>query len=597
MSDDRVCGKFEVLNPEKSVPEQRPQRQLSAILAADVAGYSRLIGLDEEGTLARLKELRRTLIDPNISEHRGRIVKTMGDGLLVQFASVVDAVRCAAEIQRLVTEQQTGTAGDQRINFRIGINLGDIVIDGDDIHGDGVNVAARLEALAEPGGICVTSIVHDQVRDKVGIDFADAGDQQLKNIARPVRVYKAKISVVLERDTPVPIQSDKPSIAVLPFVNMSGDPDQLYFSDGVTEDIITELSRFRLLNVIARNSSFRFRGGDVDVIRVGRELGAQYVLEGSIRKVGRKIRITAQLIDASTGGHLWAERYDRDEEEVFAVQDQVVSTIVGTLAGQLEAAHVAGARRKPPTSLAAYDCVLRADALPFSDPAARAEARRLAERAIELDPTYSRAYAQLCISYHLEWAHDFSGSNESLEKAFSLAQRAVMLDESDISAVGNLGWVHMQRRSYDLAEFYLTRALALNPNKPTIIAAVGILYGFLGKTEEGIAYFKRAKIVDPHFNPTWYWPQLGIIHFIARNYDEAVALLVRASTMQDWVHCYLAACYALTNRKEDAARHAKQALSQAPSLTATVFVEKEPFKSASDRERLLQGLRMAGLPD
>jgi adenylate cyclase len=576
---------------------ERVQRQLSAILAADIAGYSRLIGLDEEGTLARLKALRRSLIDPKIAEHRGRIVKTMGDGLLVQFGSVVDAVRCAVDIQHQMAEQNAGTAEDRRIEFRIGVNVGDIVVDGDDIHGDGVNVTARLEGLSQPGGICVSQSVHDQVRDKLDLTLEDIGEQQLKNIARPVRVYRVQLEQAAAR--PPPLSSSlpsRPSIAVLPFVNMSGDPNQQYFSDGITEDIITELSRFRSLNIIARNASFRFRGESVDVIRIGRELGAQYVLEGSIRRLGRKIRITAQLIDASTGGHVWAERFDRDEEEIFAVQDQVVSTIVGTLAGQLEAAGVAKARRKPPTSLAAYDCVLRADALPFSDPVARAEAQRLAERAIELDPSYGRAYAQLSMSYHVEWDHDFTGSNEVLEKAFSLAQRAFMLDESDSAVVANLAWVHMLRHSHDLAEHYFKRALALNPNKPTTITALGVLYGFLGRMDEGIACFKQAKTIDPYYNPTWYWPRLGVIYFIAQNYDEAIAHLLRPPTLREWAHCYLAACYALTNRMEDAARHARQALSKAPDLSAAVFAEKEPFAAPSYRDRLLQALRKAGLP-
>jgi adenylate cyclase len=306
--------------------------------------------LNEEGTLARSKELRRSIVDPKIAEHRGRILKTMGDGLLVQFGSVVDAVRCAADIQRFMIEQQAGTAGDQRIEFRMGINVGDIVIDGDDIHGDGVNVAARLEVLSEPGGVCVSASVHDQVRDKLDWSFEDTGEQQLKNIARPVRVYRIRGTPRVAIQTP---KGDKPSIAVLPFTNISGDPEQAYFSDGITEDILTELSRFRVLSVIARNSSFRFRGEDVDVVRVGRELGVQYVLEGNVRKMSHNIRITAQLIDASTGHHLWAERFDRAEDEIFAVQDKVVSTIVGTLIRRLQAAGVEKALRKPPQSLAA----------------------------------------------------------------------------------------------------------------------------------------------------------------------------------------------------------------------------------------------------
>jgi TolB-like protein/class 3 adenylate cyclase len=303
------------------VAEQRAQRQLSAILAADVAGYSRLIGLDEEGTIARVKELRSTLIEPKINEHRGRIVKTMGDGLLVQFGSVIDAVRCAVEVQREIAKQHGETDEDQRIEFRMGINVGDIVIDGDDIYGDGVNIAARLEGLADPGGICISPGVYDQVRDKLDLSFEDTGEHELKNIARPMRVYRITGAprVTIPASTGA---TDKPSIAVLPFINMSGDPGQQYFSDGITEDILTELSRFRALSVIARNSSFRFRGEDVDVVRVGRELKVQYVLEGSVRKIGNKLRITAQLIDATSGSHVWADRFDRTQDEIFAVQDE-----------------------------------------------------------------------------------------------------------------------------------------------------------------------------------------------------------------------------------------------------------------------------------
>jgi adenylate cyclase len=576
--------------------EQRPQRQLSAILAADVAGYSRLIGLDEEGTLARLKELRQTMIDPKISEHRGRIVKTMGDGLLVQFASAVDAVRCAVDIQRQMSEQHAETVQDQRIEFRMGINVGDIVIDGDDIHGDGVNVAARLEGLAEPGGICVSAGVHDQVRDKLDLAFDDTGEHQLKNIARPVRVYRItgapRVAIPAAKAA-----TDKPSIAVLPFTNMSGDPEQTYFSDGITEDILTELSRFRPLSVIARNSSFRFRGSDVDVVRIGRELNVQYVLEGSVRKIGSKIRITAQLIDATTGSHVWADRFDRTQEEIFTVQDQVVSRIVGTLAGRLQAADIEKALRKPPASLAAYDCVLRADALPSGNRGAQAEARRLAEKAIELDPSYGRAHMQLAVSYCEEWANDYSGSDTALDQACSLANRAIALDDNDSNSFSILGWFHVLRRAYDLAEHCFQKSIALNPNRPGVMPKLGLLYGYIGRPEEGIAYYKQAKLIDQYYEPTWYWPALGSLHFAAGRYEEAIAHLSRSPTMPHWVHGYLAACFALTEQSDQAARHAAEALRLAPDFSAIQFLKKEPFKHSADQNRLLDALRKAGLPE
>jgi adenylate cyclase len=578
------------------VAEQRPQRQLSAILAADVAGYSRLIGLDEEGTLARLKELRRSLIDPMISEHRGRIVKTMGDGLLVQFASAVDAVRCAVDTLRQLAERNAEVDEVQRLEFRFGVNVGDIVIDGDDIHGDGVNVAARLEGLSEPGGICVSSVVYEYVRDKLDVAFDDAGEQQLKNIARPVRVYKAKVRVGSERNEPAPARSDKPSIAVLPFVNMSGDPEQQYFSDGITEDILTELSRFRPLSIIARNSSFRFRGEDVDVVRVGRELNVQYVLEGSVRKIGDKLRITAQLIDTTAGSHVWADRFDRSQDEIFAVQDEVVRMIVGTLAGRLQAAGVEKALRKPPASLAAYDCVLRADALPFGTSETRAEGRRLSERAIELDPTYGRAYTQLAVSYYLEWQSDYGGSDAALDQAYSLASRGVALDGNDSNAHTFLGVVHMMRRSYDLAEHCYQKAIALNPNRPVVRATLGMLYGYLGRPDEGIACYKQAKLIDQFYDPTWYWSFLGVLHFLAGRYDEAIVHLSRSPTMPPWVHAYLAACHAHRNQNDEARHHAAETLRLAPNFTAVEFLKKEPFKQAADRDCLIEGLRKAGLP-
>ena len=389
------------------------RRRLAAVLAADVVGYSRLMEQDESDTLARLKAWRKEVLEPLVAQHQGRIFKFTGDGVLVEFGSAVNAVQCAINLQHGMAAANADIAEARHMVLRIGVNLGDVMVEGDDLYGDGINIAARLEGIAEPGSVAVSGTVFDYVKNKIKVGFEDLGTQTLKNIAEPVRIYRItgtpRVAVPASKGA-----TDKPSIAVLPFTNMSGDPEQAYFSDGITEDILTELSRFRALSVIARNSSFRFRGEDVDVVRVGRELNVQYVLEGSVRKMGNKIRITAQLIDAITGSHVWADRFDRTQDEIFAVQDQVVRTIVGTLAGRLQAADVEKALRKPPASLAAYDCVLRADALPFGNPEARAEVRRLSERAIELDPTYGRAYAQLAISYYLEWVNDYSGSDAAL---------------------------------------------------------------------------------------------------------------------------------------------------------------------------------------
>src|ERR1700737_4092448 len=360
-------SKGSMLPPEpgeiRAMVEARVQRRLAAILAADVAGYSRLMGVDEEGTLAALKELRRELADPKIKEHRGRIVKTTGDGLLVEFASVVDAMRCAVEVQHEMAERNAGVPEERRIQFRIGINLGDIIKDGRDIYGDGVNVAARLEALAEPGGICVNRVVRDQVRDKLDFAFEDAGEQRVKNIARPLRVYHVRPGQIADEEmsaaqSPLALP-DKPSLAVLPFTNMSGDPEQEFVSDGIAEDVITALSRHPSLFVIARNSSFTYKGRAVDVKQVGRELGARYVLEGSVRKAATRVRITGQLVDTPTGAHLWAVRFDGGLGDIFDLQDQVTESVVGAIAPVVEKAEIERDKRKPTESLAAYALNLR----------------------------------------------------------------------------------------------------------------------------------------------------------------------------------------------------------------------------------------------
>lgn len=579
----------------RDMAEPRPQRQLSAILAADVAGYSRLIGLDEEGTLARLKELRRTLIDPQIKEHRGRIVKTMGDGLLVQFASAVDAVRCAVDVQNKISEPDATVTDDRRIKFRVGINVGDVVVDGDDIYGEGVNVAARLEGLAELGGIWVSGAVHDQVRDKLDLAFEDMGEQRLKNIARPLRVYRVKMLAISEGTSPPP--SAKPSIAVLPFLNMSGDPEQQYFSDGITEDIITELARFRPLSVVARNASFRFRGDHIDVVRAGRELGARYILEGSVRKLGNKVRITAQLIDANTGTHIWANKFDRTQEDLFAVQDQVVGTIVGTLAGRVRAVDIERAALKPPASLAAYDYVLRASALPFIDRGAIAEVRKLSERAIDLDPSYARAYAQLSISYCMEWFRDFSTSEMVINKAYELANHAVALDENDGSAYALLGWICMLRRSFDKAELLYRRSMELNPNQSDLLTGLGLLYGYMGRPDEGLAFFRQAKEIDPYFEPSSFWMEVGILHFMARRYEEAIINIKRSQNIVDAGHTYLAASYALLGQVGEARAHAAEAVRLAPELTIARFVARDPYKNKVDFDHLVDAMRKAGLPE
>jgi adenylate cyclase len=415
------------------VVEQRVERKLSAILAVDVAGYSRLVGADEEGTLARLKALRRVLVDPKIDEHRGRIVKTTGDGILAQFASVVDALRCAVEIQRGMTKQNAEMPEDRRIEVRMGINVGDIIIDGDDIYGDGVNIAARLEGLSEPGGICVSLSVRDQVRDKLDLVFDDAGEHQLKNIAWPIRVYRVRLRGGAAALRPALVLPDRPSIAVLPFENMSGDAEQDYFADGMVEEIITALSRMRWLFVIARNSSFTYKGRAVDVKQVGRELGVRYVLEGSVRKAGSRVRITGQLIDTSTGAHLWAERFDGGMEDIFVLQDQVTASVVGAIGPKLEQAEIERAKRKPTASLDAYDYYLRGMAC-FHQWTREANSEALSHfhQAIELDPNFASAYGLAARCYATRkaggWVTDRA---RDIAEAERLARRAVELGKDD----------------------------------------------------------------------------------------------------------------------------------------------------------------------
>src|ERR1700732_2866965 len=382
-------------------------RRLAAILAADVSGYSRLMGADEEGTLERLKALRRELLDPKITEYHGRIVKTTGDGMLVEFASVVDAVRCAVAVQQAMPERDTDVAADNRIELRIGINLGDVIVEGDDLYGDGVNIAARIEALADPGGVFISNTVHDHVRDRLPFVFEDLGEQQVKNLTRPVRVYRVRDAAAVKAAPPPALPlPDKPSIAVLPFANMSGDPEQEYFADGMVEEIITALSRIRWLFVVARNSTFTYKGQAVDVKRVGRELSVRYVLEGSVRKAGRQVRITGQLIDAITGTHLWAGRFDGSLEDVFELQDKVAVSVAGVIEPALQAAEMRRSAARPTADLSAYDLYLRALAIFFPITKERVfEALGLLEQAIAIDRHYGPAlgWAALC---HLRLVSD-----------------------------------------------------------------------------------------------------------------------------------------------------------------------------------------------
>jgi adenylate cyclase len=571
------------------------QRRLAAILAADVVGYSRLMEQDEAGTLAALKERRKAILDPLMAVHRGRIVKVMGDGVLVEFSSAVNAVACAVELQKRMAAANDGLPEERRILLRVGINLGDVLVEGGDLYGDGVNVAARLEGLADPGGICVSAKVHDEVCRKLDVLFDDAGEQTLKNMAEPLRIYRTggeRGRGPATRQAPLP---EKPAVAVLPFVNMSGDPDQEYFSDGITEDIITELSRFRSLQVIARNSAFSFKGKAAKVQEIARELAVGYVVEGSVRRAGTRIRVTAQLIEAEGGTHLWAERYERPAEEIFAIQDEVVRT-AATLAGRLQAARVEGLRRRPTASLSAYECVLRGNSLPVDDPASGAVRRQLFEKAITLDPDYALAHAQLAMSHAFRWQVEMSGASEDLDRAFELAMRAVSLDPQEIVCHSALAYVQLCHQHPDEAEFHARKALALNPNRPNGLAQLGFILARVGQADDAVALITDAMRLDPH-HPTWYWMELGVAHFVARRYAEAVAAMRhRASRAYFW-QTYLAASYAQLGEEDAMRSAAAEIMRLRPDFSVAVYTPYELFKLDADREHLASSLRKAGLPE
>ncbi len=583
------------------------ERRLAAIMASDVVGYSRLIKADEESTITALKALRADLIDPKIAEHHGRIVKLMGDGMLAEFASVVDAVRAAVETQTAVAEHNAGLPEDKRIAFRVGINLGDVVIDGNDIHGDGVNVAARLEGMAEPGGVCISGMVYDGVRDRIDVPFEDMGEQEVKNIDRPVQVWRwqpgakgsAAGSTAANETLPLP---DKPSIAVLPFDNMSGDPEQEYFSDGVAEDIITELSRYNELFVIARNSTFTYKGKAVEVTKVARELGVRYVLEGSVRRADKRVRVTAQLIEAETGNHIWAERYDRDLEDIFAVQDDITAVIVNTLLGKLTRREFDRALRKRPEVLDAYDHALRAWGLiQKSNPSDMELAIREAKAAIELDPGFAWAHAALAYAYFLEGAWDWVEEPiESLRRGYEAALRAIELDDDEAWGHAVLGMTDLwftQNHERSIAEE--ERAVSLNPNDATFRGFLSNVLCLGGRSEEGLTEIEFAMRLNPHYHPIALH-MIGRALLTLRRYGEALPHLERlVGTMPSNTNAraMLAACYAALDRIGDARTTVEAIAKISPSYTLREIPVRTPYKLEKDREHYLDLLRKAGLPE
>jgi TolB-like protein len=565
------------------------ERRLAAILAADVVGYSRLMEQDEAGTLAALKERRKGILDPLVAAHRGRIVKVMGDGVLVEFASAVNAVVCAVELQKRMTAANDGLPGERRILLRIGINLGDVMVEGGDLYGDGVNIAARLEELADPGGICVTAKVHDEVRRKLDLVFEDAGEQTLKNMAEPLRIYRTGGERGRRPATRQAPSLKKPAIAVLPFVNMSGDPDHEYFSDGITEDIITGLTRFRSLLVIARNSSFQYRERP-DLRQVGRELGVHYVVEGSVRKAGNRIRISVQLLDATTGSHLWAEHYDRELKDVFAVQDEVARTIVVTLEGRIALGGAERAQRKPTDRMDAYDCVLQAreHMNRYNHPAAEP----LLIRAIAADPGYREAHARLAIVLVNKFRLD--GERNHLSRAKTHAEQALALDSTNELPHTAMAFVYTYSKQFDLAGVHYERSIHLNPNNPRVATMHAMWLTYVGRPKEALQRLDETVRCDP-FPTTWYWGVRGVTLFQLRRYKDAIDVFNKMPIQHAWDHAYLAAAYAHAGLLDDA--HGQSAAYRAarPTIALADFVPLLPYKDQQPLEHLIEGLRKAGL--
>ena len=572
-------------------------RRLAAILAADVAGYSRLIGADEGGTLQALKAIRAELIDPTIVAHNGRLVKTTGDGLLVEFSSVVDALHCATEVQAGMAERNAAVPTEKRIEFRIGINVGDIVVEDGDIFGDGVNVAARLEGLAEAGGICVSARVQEDAAGKLDLAFEDLGDQALKNIVRPVRAFKVATGAVSATavETPVLPLPDKPSIAVLPFANMSGDPEQEYFADGMVEEIITALSRIRWLFVIARNSSFTYKGQAIDVKQVGRELGVRYVLEGSVRKAGNRVRITAQLIDAQSGTNLWADRFDGSLEDVFDLQDRVAISVAGVIEPALQAAEMRRSAARPTTDLSTYDFYLRALATYFPITGERIfEALVLLEQAIAIDRHYGPALSLAAICHLQLTTNGWVEEAETVRrKANDLARQALQAGENDPGILVNAAFVLARfDEDIDAATGLVDRALALNPSYARGWLFSGILRSWAGQHNLAIEHLETSRRLSPHERMGQPLVAMGMAYFMKHQFDDAATRLLLS--IQDHPGYplsfrFLAACYAHMGRLDEA----RATVARLRAITPLVVPRDLPWRNPEERELLLSGLRLA----
>ena len=582
------------------------QRRLMAILAGDMVGYSRLMELDEAGTLARLRAHRVELIDPAIARNGGRIIKNTGDGMLVEFPSLVDAAACAIEIQQRMSRRNADVPSDRQILFRLGLNIGDVIIEDGDVYGDGVNIAARVQELADPGGICVTRAVYEQLGSKLEIAFETMGEPKLKNITRSIPVYRLHWGQLIkppQGEAPkvagpaADAAGEQPSIAVLPLANMSGDPEQEFFADGLTEDIITELSRFRDILVISRNSTFVYKGKSANIQEVAKALKVQYVVEGSVRKAGNRVRITVQLIDAETDRHIWAERYDRQLEDIFDIQDEVAASIVATLPGRLEAVAQERAIRKPTDNMAAYECVLAAKVLHHrSKREDNEQAQVLINRAIELDPNYAHAYAWRACILGQTWVCNWCADRDATwDAVVANLDTALSLDERDSDVHRVLAAVNISRGDLDASMYHQDKGLALNPNYDLLVVQQGELLTWLGRPEEGIEWIKKAMRLNPH-HPERFWNHLGRAYFVARGYREAIDAF-RHISKPDHLHlAFLAACHAQLGEMETARSYAREALAKDPQFTVDVYMATLHYKLPEDAEHHREALLTAGLP-
>jgi adenylate cyclase len=574
------------------------QRKLAAILAADVVGYSRLMTDDEAGTLEALRARRKNVLEPLVAKRHGRIFKLMGDGVFVEFASVVSAVECAVDLQKGMADSNAGASRGRALQLRVGINLGEVVVEDGDLYGDGVNLAMRLQELAEPGGICVSGKVHAEVARKLDLAYEDLGERALKNIAERVRVFRIGGGPVAREQQAAPSLPSKPSIVVLPFVNMSGDADQEFFADGLTEDILTELSRFRDLFIISRNSSFKYKGKAVNVQQVARELGVQYVVEGSVRKASNRVRVTVQLIDAETDRHVWAERYDRQLDDIFAIQDEVTSAIASTLPGRVEAATRDRAVHKPTANMAAYECVLAGKTLHHrSNRTDNAEALRLIKRAIELDPKYAHAHAWRACILGQAWTYGWRTDREATwNEVVGALQTALALDENDSDVHRILAAVNVASDDLDKAMYHQERALSLNPNDDLIVVQQGEILTWLGRPEEGIDWIAKAMRLNP-YHPERFWNHLGRAYFGAHRYGEAVEAFKHITVLDHLHHGALAACHAHLGNDATARDHIREARKLQPDLRIETYMATLHYKQGSDREHIRQGLLKAGLSE